>query len=54
MEERRKSGSKESKIKDAGSLHRFDCCIKKLYAIFVGFVIEDGLKKGILVYSEGV
>ena len=54
MEERRKSRSKKVKIKDEGSLYGCDCCIKKLYAIFAGFVIEDGFKKGVLVYSEGV
>ena len=54
MEERRKSGSKESKIKVSGSLHGFDCCIKKLYAIFVGLVVENRFKIGVLDDSKRV
>ena len=47
MEERRKigSGSKESEVKDAGSLYGCDCCIKRLYAIFSGLVVKDGLNR---------
>ena len=47
MEDQRKSGSKEGEIKDAASLYGCDYCIKKLYEIFTGLVIEDGFKKGI-------
>ena len=55
MEERRKSRSKESKIKDVELLYGCDCCFGKLYAIFAGLEIEEGgFKKGVLVDLEGV
>ena len=45
MEEKRKSESKEGKIKDAESLYGCKYCFKQLYAIFTGLVIDDRFKK---------